>query len=406
MAEFPHCDMNVLHAPGACVFCDKFPQKQQERVEQKINFTGETDPDKRACPATAARPVTTIHKWGGNAPITQDQLEERDRQHKAMMKEVERMLVPENGNSWKVLDHGYVKLIDSMGQDETIVEAARMSTGKGFISWNPYYRCDNCGYTQIDGETYPLFEHGCAKHKMVRAPRGDLGLLETLWENGHHTPFEMVELAVEIQAPISVFRELVRHRTFNLNEFSARYSQMPDLHYIPPVERIAYQSGTNKQGSGERLPLPRAVEIQLELRREQREIYEFYDELIEEGVAKETARQNTPVSRYSKARVKCDLRNWFNFLRLRMDPAAQWEIRQFANIIAEQIVARLWPKAWELFEEHTLYGKHFSRTEVAAMMKFIQSQGGTNPAADLEEIGKKAGMDERRAKKFRQKLGF
>ena len=114
-----------------------------------------------------------------------------------------------------VLDHGYVQLIDSMGTDETIIAAARMSTGKGFVSWEPYFRCELCGATaQID------FTCGNPHHKVTKYPRGDLGLLTTLYRDGHHTPFEMGELAIEIQAPIFVFREAMRHRVFSWNEFS------------------------------------------------------------------------------------------------------------------------------------------------------------------------------------------
>lgn len=227
----------------------------------------------------------------------------------------------------KVLDHGYVRYVAHMGSDEAIIEAARMSTGKGFEGWEK-----------------------------------DARLLEFLYKNKHLTPFEMCELAIEVQAPIMVFREWHRHRTQSYNEFSARYAQMPDLHYLPEPGRVQKQSAANRQGSAEPVSPQEAEMILGNLRSQQRDVYYAYDQWVQSGVAKEIARLNTPVSRYSKMRAKTDLRNWLGFLLLRMAPNAQWEIRQYANAVAA-IVKELWPRTYKLFEEHDLYGRHLSRTE-------------------------------------------
>lgn len=181
-----------------------------------------------------------------------------------------------------VLDHGYVKLIDVWGSDERIIEAARMSTAKGFQGWGTEY-----------------------------AP-GDEKLLRYLWQHKHHTPFEMAGMTIEVQAPIFVFREWHRHRTQSYNEMSARYIQMPNLHYVPSVQRLLAggQDQRNKQGSTY-LPLNEEdlEAIRQRIARTQEAIYEEYEILLGVyGLAKELARINTPVSRYSRMRASANLR--------------------------------------------------------------------------------------------------
>ena len=268
----------------------------------------------------------------------------------------------EKGMTVSVLDHGYVKYIDSMGSDETIIEAARMSTGKGFNGWDK-----------------------------------DAGLLEFLWSKKHATPFEMCELALEIQAPIFVFREWHRHRTQSYNEFSARYAQMPNIHYLPDLSRIQIQDKNNKQGSSGSVDEDYADMVIGEFRAEQDQTYEHYEQLIEEGVAKEIARLNTPVSRYSKMRAKTDLRNWLAFADLRMRPNAQWEIRQFAKIVGN-IIESIWPRTWHLFEEYTLYGVSFSRTEMKALRTMLTTK------FNGEEAAKDAGLSGRKLEEFVHKI--
>jgi thymidylate synthase (FAD) len=289
----------------------------------------------------------------------------------------------EKGYEAKVLDHGYVRLVDFMGSDESVIEAARMSTGKGFISWDPYQLCKKCGVVfalATGGEnayrqTQPLvFDAGGhylqCNHDWEMCPNGDQGLLEHLWSHHHATPFEMCELAIEVQAPIFVFREWHRHRTQSYNEFSARYSQMQNLHYIPELTRIQKQSAANKQGSAEAFPEDEAESIRMFIEAQQEQIYESYDEWVEKGLAKEVARVNTPVSRYSKMRAKTDLRSWLMFLNLRIRPDAQWEIRQYAQEVAS-IIGNLFPRTWALFMEYDLYGTRFSRTEMNVLRSML-----------------------------------
>lgn len=275
----------------------------------------------------------------------------------------------EKGHNIKVLDHGYVKYIDSMGSDESIVEAARMSTGKGFESWEK-----------------------------------DLTLLDFLWRHKHTSPFEMCELAIEVQAPIMVFREWHRHRTQSYNEFSARYSVMPNEHYIPEPSRIQKQSTANKQGSMG-VVLDEASDIVGDLAAEQQQIYHNYEMMLEEGVAKEVARLNTPVSRYSKMRAKTDLLNWLRFLGLRMRPNAQYEIRKYAEAVAE-IIKSLFPRTWNLFENYDLKGVHFAPDEMLVIRDtlFLSTLSGSTWKEEVSKRAANYGMSGRRLDEFLQKL--
>ena len=214
----------------------------------------------------------------------------------------------------KVLDHGYVKLVEHWGSDSRIIEAARMSTNKGFIGWPE-----------------------------------DEKLLKYLWVNKHTSPFEQCGLSIEVLAPIMVFREWHRHRTQSYNEMSGRYTQMPDIHYIPDAGRVRKQSTTNKQGTAnEELP-PHIVESFLErIEKEQKLIYENYEWALANGIAREVARINTPISRYSKMVASANLLNWLKFLKLRMASNAQWEIQQYANAVAT-FIQESFPRTYDLF---------------------------------------------------------
>src|SRR5713226_7340579 len=188
----------------------------------------------------------------------------------------------------KCLDHGYVKHIDHVGDDTFPVRAARMSTGRGFVSWEPYERCKGCNglrNTQLGGafvnESFYVggYANACAHPGVEKFPRGDLGLLEYLYKNKHMTPFEMSYLIIEVQAPILVFRQWQRHRTQSYNEHSARYGPLPDLYYVPEESRIQKQDrhlGGNKQGSGERLADAAAALIVRDISEQQSDMQDFY----------------------------------------------------------------------------------------------------------------------------------
>lgn len=303
----------------------------------------------------------------------------------------------ERGWTKEVLDHGYVKLIDYMGSDEAIIEDARMSTGRGFISWEPYERCEKCEGTRALGKGN--WGARC-EHEWKSFPRGDLGLLEHLYRERHTSPFECGgELKIEVYAPIMVFREWHRHRTQSYSELSARYTQMPDVHYLPSPERIQKQSASNKQGSAETLDEELARIIIDDLALDQQNVYTSYENHLGRGVAKEVARINTPVARYSKMRAKTDLHNWLGFCRLRMAKNAQWEIRQYANIVAE-ILGALWPRTFALFEEWDLHGVRLSRTERRRLVEMLEhafggpenfrGRPGSSAESDLKLIRKLA----------------
>lgn len=223
-----------------------------------------------------------------------------------------------------ILDHGYVEFVKKWGSDERIIEAARMSTDKGFVSWEPY-----------EG-----------------APRGDLGLLKYLYSNKHHTPFEMAGMTIVVQAPIAVFREWHRHRTQSYNEMSVRYTPLPDVNYIPTAERCLAVQGTNKQAGAiagaDSITHESALEWLEELESVYRIAEQCYQSGLRRGIPKEVARLPVPVGRYSRMMASTDLRNWLAFLTLRMDEKAQWEIRQFANEVG-CLIESSFPKAYELF---------------------------------------------------------
>lgn len=225
-----------------------------------------------------------------------------------------------------LLDHGYVELIEHWGSDERIIEAARMSTGKGFNGW------------------------GTAEKP------GDEKLLAYLYNNKHSTPFEMAGLIIEVKAPIFIYREWHRHRTQSYNEMSARYIPLPDENYTPSIDRIIdglIAAGNNKQAQAidaKGTPLEE-YDIDNWIHKLQLS-YEYsqgvYERGIQLGIPKELARLCVPVARYSRMRASANLRNWLQFLTLRMHPAAQWEIRQYANTVGT-IISELFPHTWQLF---------------------------------------------------------
>lgn len=227
----------------------------------------------------------------------------------------------------KILDRGYVKLVERWGSDRRIVEAARMSTSKGFLGWGN------------------------------RNKTGDERLLAYLYAKKHSTPFEFGGLVLEVQAPIFVFREWHRHRTQSYNEMSARYAPLPDLNYMPTVERLMLGGGhlTRQAAGAEGAPILTAEQAE-GFRRRLRHSYAHaeldYRWGLACGVPKELARVLLPTGRYSRMRASANLRNWLAFLTLRQAPAAQWEIRQYADAVSK-IVQKQFPRTHALFARGT-----------------------------------------------------
>lgn len=254
------------------------------------------------------------------------------------------------GHTVQLLDHGYIKFIEKWGTEESIIEAARMSTGKGFLGWEPGVCpiCDGKKVNREDGQL-PVECWGCGGKGDIP---GDKNLLRRLWVYKHATPFEMAGLIVEVQAPIMVFREWHRHRTQSYSEMSARYIPLPNFNYIPSVERLLMTSKANKQAGtikgAEELDEAGARSFREGLREQYERDQAFYEVSLQRGVPKELARLHLPVGRYSRMRAQALLRNWLGFLLLRMDQNAQWEIRQYANVIGEWI-GNLYPRTWKLF---------------------------------------------------------
>jgi thymidylate synthase (FAD) len=243
----------------------------------------------------------------------------------------------------RVLDDGYVKLIEAWGSDESIIEAARMSTGKGFNGWGTSQHADTCLHRGIAIVTKcPECENG----------PGDEKLLGYLYNNKHMTPFEMAGMIIEVKAPIFVFREWHRHRTQSYNEMSARYIPLPDENYIPSIERLmagANTTTTNKQAQGSKIINRQdAIAFQNLLQVSYQASQLTYDQGLDMGIPKELARLPVPVARYSRMRASTNLRNWLAFLTLRDHDAAQWEIRQYAEVVSN-IIKDQFPHTWELY---------------------------------------------------------
>jgi thymidylate synthase (FAD) len=253
-----------------------------------------------------------------------------------------------------VLGHGYVVLVDYMGDDAAIVQAARVSYGQG-----------------------------------TKSVRDDRGLIRYLMRHRHTTPFEMVELKFLIRLPIYVARQMIRHRTASVNEYSARYSVVPDEFDLPELDEIRRQSARNRQGRGEALPPEVSERFRSELDRVCREAYRAYTDALENGVARETARLLLPLAYYTEWYWKIDLWNLLHFLGLRLDPHAQEEIRLYAAEMAK-IARALAPVAYEAFEEFQLEALSLSRRERVAVRRLLE---GASP----EEACRSAGLPLTRA---------
>ena len=245
--------------------------------------------------------------------------------------------------STQVLDHGYVTYVEGWGSDEIIIESARMSTNKGFQGWGPTHSKECQDISRSD------WVDGCICN--VDHP-GDEKLLAYLYTHNHMTPFEMAGMTIEVQAPIMVFREWHRHRTQSYNEMSGRYTELPNLYYIPSFERLreGKQSQANKQGSSSGLDDATIGAVQSAIISSTNKARAQYEWMLSKGVAREIARLVLPANQYSRMRASANLRNWLAFLTLRMAPGAQWEIRQYANVVASLVEERF-PRTYALFKE-------------------------------------------------------
>lgn len=241
-----------------------------------------------------------------------------------------------------VLDHGFIRVVDYMGDDAAIVQAARVSYGQG-----------------------------------TRTARDDAGLIRYLMRHWHSTPFEMCEIKLHVKLPVFVARQWIRHRTANVNEYSARYSILDREFYIPAPEHLAAQSRVNNQGRGAVLEGAEAERVLAILRRDSEAAYDHYEAMLategQQGLARELARMNLPANVYTQWYWKIDLHNLFHFLRLRADAHAQYEIRAYAETLCE--VVKDWvPAAWAAFEDYRLNAVQISGRGMAVLRRMLAGE--------------------------------
>ena len=293
--------------------------------------------------------------------VNKDQLSEIE-ELRSSKSETLRSTVPELENilyqPFEVLDHGFVRVIDYMGDDSAIVQSARVSYGKG-----------------------------------TKQISNDKGLIKYLMRHRHSTPFEMCEIKFHIKLPIFIARQWIRHRTANVNEYSARYSILDKEFYIPSMENVAAQSTINNQGRGEVLSSDEAAEVISILKKDAEQTYANYETLLNEnpngesidsskpGVARELARMNLTLNTYTQWYWKIDLNNLLHFLALRADAHAQYEIRVYADIMMD-IVKKWVPIAADDFEDYRIGGTEVSAKEINLLKKLLKGE-----KASFEEEG-------------------
>jgi thymidylate synthase (FAD) len=281
------------------------------------------------------------------------------------------------GRKFPVLDDGHVVLLDVMGDDGAVVDAARTTMGKG-----------------------------------TRRVSDDRTLIRYLYRHNHGTPFEMAEIKLHVRVPMDCWRQWIRHRTANVNEYSTRYSEAIDSQQRTNPSQWRLQAATNRQGStagdvdwpdietmmAHHHDHPTAVTYLSDQEQEfQIKAQQVYEERLRFGVAREQARKDLPLSTYTEAVWKCDLRNVLHFLGLRMDSHAQHEIRQYANVIGREIVAKLFPLCWEAFEDYTLGAMTLSRLEI----EIIRALHAGVSFADVSILKNQREWDEFKAKAIR-----
>ncbi|MDP0930294.1 FAD-dependent thymidylate synthase [Paracoccus onubensis] len=241
-----------------------------------------------------------------------------------------------------VLDHGFVRVVDYMGDDAAICQAARVSYGRG-----------------------------------TKSVQNDEGLIRYLMRHWHSTPFEMCEVKLHVKLPVFVARQWIRHRTANVNEYSARYSILDREFYIPAPENLAAQSSVNKQGRSEVLQGDEAARVLDLLRQDAMRSYDHYEDMLsqdgQQGLARELARMNLPANIYTQWYWKVDLHNLFHFLRLRADAHAQYEIRAYADALCD-IVADWVPAAFAAFRDYRMEAVSLSAGAVAVLKRRLAGE--------------------------------
>ncbi|MBL3586962.1 FAD-dependent thymidylate synthase [Rhodovulum sulfidophilum] len=289
-------------------------------------------------------------------PVTEDQLAEIEAQRAETAPT--RRVVAEGMEArlysvHPVLDHGFVRVVDYMGDDAAICQAARVSYGRG-----------------------------------TKAVSNDEGLIRYLMRHWHSTPFEMCEVKFHVKLPVFVARQWIRHRTANVNEYSARYSILDREFYIPAPDALAAQSTVNNQGRGEVLEGEEAARVLDILKTDAGRCYDNYEAMLgqdgQKGLARELARMNLPANIYTQWYWKCDLHNLFHFLRLRADSHAQYEIRVYAQTICE-IVADWVPLAYKAFEDYRIGGVNLSDPAMDCIRRMLKGEAVTQETSGMSK---------------------
>ena len=275
-----------------------------------------------------------------------DQQSQNNKTKRVTAPELEKILY----GALPVLDHGFVRVIDYMGDDTSIVQSARVSYGKG-----------------------------------TKQVSTDSGLIKYLMRHWHSTPFEMCEIKYHVKLPIFIARQWIRHRTANVNEYSARYSILDKEFYLPNPENLASQSKSNRQGRGDIIEGKQAKEVLELLKSDSERTYENYEMMLNErfdgttidenkkGLARELARMNLTLNTYTQWYWKTDLLNLMNFLRLRADSHAQFEIRAYADIMLETV--KKWvPITHAAFMDYRVGGTEVSAKGKAVIQKLIKGE--------------------------------
>ena len=289
-------------------------------------------------------------------PLTPEQQEEIDQLRSNPVPTLRAVAPGMENHLYKVapvLDHGFVRVVDYMGDDAAICQAARVSYGKG-----------------------------------TKSVQSDEGLIRYLMRHWHSTPFEMCEIKLHVKLPVFVARQWIRHRTANVNEYSARYSILDREFYIPEPDALAAQSVINNQGRGRLLEGAEAVRVLEILKSDSNRAYDNYEAMIsdegQDGLARELARMNLPANIYTQWYWKVDLHNLFHFLRLRADPHAQYEIRVYADAICEMV--RDWvPAAYGAFEDYRLGGAVLSAKGLDCMRRMLAGEPVTQETSSMSK---------------------
>jgi thymidylate synthase (FAD) len=272
------------------------------------------------------------------------------------------------GVAFPVLDDGFVRVVDYMGDDGSVVQAARVSYGAG-----------------------------------TKRVHEDRGLIRYLLRHAHTTPFEMCEIKLHVRVPMDAWRQWIRHRMANVNEYSTRYSVAIDAAQRTPADKWRLQSADNRQGSAGFMPPAQGAALSASEAALQDQARRLYDERLAAGVAREQARKDLPLATYTEAYWKADLHNLLHFLRLRMDDHAQEEIRVYASVIGEQIVAKWVPLVWEAFTDYRREAMYLSKLEIAIVS--AMAEGRSDRAGEVfQSIASK--RERREIEQKLLKLGF